>query len=268
MSGQPDLDALVLEEALRLSREGSFSQADHLFGMILRSNEDDVLAHWAIGYEYLKRKLYHEATHCFERAIVLDPRCAPALGGLGRARLALGQWKEAETALRDRLQLGESANHYVYLAMALLRQSRYEEALSCCERALQLDKEQVDALVNQAFAYSWLGLHEQAVDSCRKAIGIDNTYDDAYVCLGVILGRANKGEEASEAFQHALELNPESASVYREFGLLQYQNGDLMLAESFLRHSIELDASSKEAHRYLRLVLRAKRKKGQEDTSR
>ncbi len=82
----------------------------------------------------------------------------PTWSGLGRALTALEQWEEAEAALKRRLELGESANHHLFLAKVLLRQSRYEDVLSRCERAPQLDNRQVDALLNRSFAYSLLGL--------------------------------------------------------------------------------------------------------------
>ena len=236
-----DHEASAIEEARRLSEGGDIAAAERIFHAILECNNQNPSILWIFGYLYLNNKMNAQSIEYFRRAIELDERCVPAWGGLGRALTALERWEEAEPALRRRLELGESANHYVFLATVLSGQSRHEDALACCERALQLDDRQVDALLNQGFAYSSLGLHEKAVDACRRAISIDCGYDDAYVCLGVVLSRANELEEASDAFQRALDINPQSAAAYREFGSLQYLKGDLVLAESYLRVGIDLD---------------------------
>ncbi len=233
-------EALAIEEARRLSKGGDIAAAERIFHTVLKSNNLNPLIYLLFGYEYIRNNLNDKSIDYFMRAVELDERCVPAWGGLGRALTALERWDEAEAALRRRLELGESANHYVYLAMVLLRQSRYEDALSCCERALQLDDRQVDALLNQGFAYSLLGLHEKAVESCRRAISIDCGYDNIYICLGVVLSRANELEEASDAFQRAIDLNPQSAPAYREFGLLQYLKGDPVLAKSYLQSGVDL----------------------------
>lgn len=157
----------------------------------------------------------------------------------------LERWDEAEAALRRRLELGESANHYVFLAMALLIRSKYEETIACCERALQLDDRQVDALLNQSCAYSALGLHDEALAAYRRAISIDPTYDDSHVCFGVVLSQANELEEAADAFQRAIDVNPRSAAAYREFGLLKRLQGDPLLARSYLRAASSLEKQTK-----------------------
>jgi protein O-GlcNAc transferase len=236
-----DDDSLAMEEALRLNREGDVDAAELIFQRVRDSNTDNPDVCWIIGSAYMRSDLHGKAAPLLRHAIELDERCVQAWGGLGRSLMALERWDEAETALRRRLELAEHANHYVFLAMVLLRQSRYEEAITCCERALQLNDRQVDALLNQGLAYSLLGLHEKAVELCQKAISIDNTYDDAYICLGVVLAQANDFGEAADSLQRAIDINPQSAVAYREFGLLQHLMGDPVLAEAYLQSSAVLD---------------------------
>ena len=234
-------EAAAIEEARRLSMEGDVSAAERIFHTIINSKNQDPLNLWLFGYEFIKHKLHEKAVTCFQRAIELDERCVPAWRGLGHALAGLEQWDGAEAAFRRRLGLAESANHYVFLASVLLRQSRYEEVLSCCERALQLDDRQVDALLNQGFAYSALGSHEKALGSCRRAVSIDSEYDEAYIGLGVMLSRANDLEAATEAFQRAIDINPQSAPAHRELGLIWFFKGDSVLAKSYLQAGDDLD---------------------------
>ncbi|AGA24779.1 tetratricopeptide repeat protein [Singulisphaera acidiphila] len=236
-----DDEALAMKEALRLSRAGDIGAAGRIFHTVIKSNNQNPSIFWIIGNEHSNHRMHEKAIAYFRRAIELDERCMPAWGCLGRDLMDLGRWDEAEVALRRRLELGESANHYVFLAMVLLEQSRHEDAISCCERALQLNDHQVDALTMQGFAYSLLGFHEKAVEACRRAIALDDQYDDAHTCLGVVLSRANQLDEASNAFQRALDINPQYAPAYREFGKLQHLKGDPALAESYLRSADELD---------------------------
>lgn len=238
-------EASAFEQALRISREGDIAAAERLFHTVLKTNYNNSFVFWCFGYEYIRHEMYRESLHCFRRAIEIDDRCAWAWGGLGRALKSLELWDDAEAALRRRLELGESATHYVYLAAVLSRQSKHEDALTCCDRALQLDDRQVDALVRQGFVYSQLGLHEKAAESCRRAISIDPHYDEPYVCLGVVLSRADELEDAADAFQRAIDINPQCADAYREYGRLQRLMGDPTLAESYLQTSVDLSRNQK-----------------------
>ena len=189
----PEGEALAIKEALRLSRSGDLFAAERIYDEILRSSNNPVV-HCSFGYTYIDYNEFKKAMACFRRAIELDEACAPAWGGLGRIFMDLERWDEAEAALRRRLEFGESADHYVFLAMVLLRRSKHEETIACCERALRLDDRQVDALLNQSCAYSALGLHDKALAACRRAISIEPTYDDSHVCYGVVLSQANELE--------------------------------------------------------------------------
>lgn len=240
MIDPPENEASAIKEALRLSRSGDLIAAERIFDEILRGSNEPVV-HWSFGYTYIDHAEFNKAMVCFRRAIELDEACAPAWGGLGRTLMDLERWDEAEAALRRRLEFGESANHYVFLAMVLLRRSKYEETIACCERALQLDDRQVDALLNQSCAYSALGLHDKALAACRRAISIDSTYGDSHVCLGVVLSQADELEEAADAFQRAIDVDPRNAAAYREFGLLKRFQGDPLLARLYLRAASSLE---------------------------
>jgi tetratricopeptide (TPR) repeat protein len=233
-------DSFAMEQALRLSREGDVDGAEPIFQRVLDANRENPDLCWIIGSAYGSSDMNEKAACFFRRAIELDEQCMQAWGGLGRSLIALERWEEAEAALRRRLELGEHANHYVFLARALLRQSKYDEAITCCDRALQLNDRQVDALLNQGFAYSQLGHHKKAIELCLKAISIDSAYDDAHICLGVVLAQANDLAEASDSLQRAIDINPRSAVAYREFGKLQYLNGDPLLAKAYLKSGAAL----------------------------
>ena len=240
MTNLPEAEALSLKEARRLSRMGDLDSAEQLFNDTLRSSNESTI-HWVFGAEYQNHEEHEKAIVCFNRAIELDEQCVPAWGGLGRSLMDLKRWENSETALRRRLELGESANHYVFLATVLMRQSKYEECIECCEQSLKLDDCQVDALLNLGRAYSFLGRHQEAISACRRSLSIDDQYDDAQVCMGVVLAEANKTAEASDAFQRAIDINPQNVNAYREFGYLQRSNGDPVLARSYLRTARDLE---------------------------
>lgn len=236
-----DHEALAIKEARCLSKEGDIAAAERIFQAVLKSNSKNPSIYWIAGYEYSNYAMYTKSIDHFRCAIELDERCVPAWGGLGHVFKALERWDEAEAAFRRRLELSESANHYVFLASVLFEQGRHADTLVCCERALQLDDRQVDALLHQGNVYSLLGLHDKALECCRRAILIDDQYDEAHICLGVVLSGMNELEEASNAFQLAITINPQSASAYRQLGLLQEFKGDRVLAESYLRTADDLD---------------------------
>src|SRR5437016_918980 len=78
-------------------------KAARLLRELVRTEPDEPLFHWRLGYALSEMQEYRDAIHEFRQTLKLDPDNVPALGGLGCAYMELEEWDQAEKALRGRL---------------------------------------------------------------------------------------------------------------------------------------------------------------------
>jgi small glutamine-rich tetratricopeptide repeat-containing protein alpha len=67
-----------------------------------------------------------------------------------------------------------------------MQAKKYEEAIQCYTKAIELTPNNPIYYGNRAAAYSHLGQHQLAIDDCRRAISLDPKYVKAYSRLGYL----------------------------------------------------------------------------------
>ena len=71
---------------------------------------------------------------------------------------------------------------------ALGKLGRYEEEIECCNRAIELDPNCLDAWNNMAFAFGMLDRFEEKIECCDQALAVDPENATAWNNKGVALG--------------------------------------------------------------------------------
>jgi len=102
-----------------------------------------------------------------------------------------------------------------------LRAGRYRLAIAQYERALQIEPDNVAAIVNQAIAYSRAGYVDRAEEILKDALKIE-TYQQGviYYNLADMLEREGRKDEAIRYYHQAIDVEPEPAYIYRKLGAL------------------------------------------------
>jgi len=88
----------------------------------------------------------------------------------------------------------QDASDLAKQCLELLNQSKYEDAISYCDKALEIDPNNIDALNNKAMALSDLGRYEEAISSYDRALEIDPNDGNALHNKGIALGKLGKNE--------------------------------------------------------------------------
>ena len=78
--------------------------------------------------------------------------------------------------------------HGITKAYALYNLGRYEEAIKCYDKALEIDEKYVNAWNNKGNALCNLGKYDEAIECYDKALEIDDKFVDAWNNKGVALG--------------------------------------------------------------------------------
>lgn len=135
---------------------------------------------------------------------------------LGRYNLALADYEQA-------IQLSPKESHFYSNEATLFGWSQPDRALKLLQKALDLDPENVNALIVRGNLYNdVLKDYGKALKDYDRAIELDPRGDLAYVCRGILFSRTRDFDLALADFNRAIELNPLSDDAYANRGLLRY----------------------------------------------
>ncbi|HEX4810852.1 MAG TPA: tetratricopeptide repeat protein, partial [Bryobacteraceae bacterium] len=139
-------------------------------------------------------------------------------------------------------------------------ENRFDEAVNCFKRALQLDPTNVKAADNLGLSLGALGHNEEAIEAYKRAIALQE-HDSAknsgpYLDFGSLLVENNQMEQALPLLAEALALSPEDYRVHRELGKAYLHLNELDKARVELQKAIELAPREAPLHFMLAQVYR------------
>ena len=188
-----------------------------------------------------------------ERAVQLEPDNPSSWFGLGWAAWGAKRWETAEDALaRARALLPDESGTHNNLGALYAKRRRFEEALACFERGLELDARSIYAYRNAAYCLRRLGRWDEAEELVRR--DAMNRLHDAEASLRKRLSspalvrqassfyRLDRLDEAHDALTKALDVadGPDETAVpLRELASNELLRGNderaLVLAERLIR---------------------------------
>lgn len=98
----------------------------------------------------------------------------------------------------------------------LFKKGKYEEALSCYSKGLDVDPNNALLTANRAMALLKLKRYEEAEGDCDTAIALDCTYVKAYARRGTARLELGKLEEAKKDFEQVLNIETENKQAKNE----------------------------------------------------
>ncbi len=97
---------------------------------------------------------------------------------------------------------------------------KYEEAVECFEKAIELNSELTEAHYNLAISYVELEKYKKSVKALNRVLQLDPDHANAYYALGYSYYKLKKYDDAVDAFKHAVELKPDNAFAHSKLGLV------------------------------------------------
>ena len=102
---------------------------------------------------------------------------------------------------------------WVMKGSARSRLEKYQEALGCFDKALEINLEVLaDAWSSKGNALSKLDNHEEAIKCFDKALEINPNDFDTWTGKGISFDRLDKHEEAKKCYEKALDLKTQDKS--------------------------------------------------------
>lgn len=90
----------------------------------------------------------------------------------------------------------------------LMKAEKFQEALDCYTKAIDLDPNNPVYYCNRAAAHSRLNDHQATIEDCKTALKIEPSYSKAYGRLGLAYSSLNMYHDAKLSYEKALELEP------------------------------------------------------------
>jgi tetratricopeptide (TPR) repeat protein len=168
-----------------------------------------------------------EAQKAFQRALDLDPNASDALGGVLNVYLIQKQLDKALAVARAEVAKNpNNAGFHIILGRLLFEQQKDATGAEVeFKRAADLDKSNVDALLNLGMTQTAQGRNDQALNTYLDAAK-NNPGDVRFSLLaGSIYERNQEWDKAKQIYQRVLDVQPNNALASNDLAYVMLQQG-------------------------------------------
>jgi tetratricopeptide (TPR) repeat protein len=179
-----------------------------------------------MGNLHQAQKQYAEAIKFYQQALDKDAAATDALQGMMNTYLAQKQLDQAITAART--QIAKSPNNsgfYDLLGTALFQKKDFSGADAAFHKAVELDKDNSDALLKLAQAQAAEGSVSQALATYQQSIKDHPREISFYLLAGMMYESQNNFDQAKAMYQQALNIQPDNALASNNLAYLMLQQG-------------------------------------------
>jgi protein O-mannosyl-transferase len=196
-----------------------------------------------LGMATWQRTLAYENDETFWMdTLAKNPACWIGHNNLGNDLFEKGRVDEAITHCQKALEIepNYAEAHYI-LGLALFQKGQVDEAVGHYQRAVGIKPNYAEAHNNLGLALFQKGQVEDAFVQYQKALAISPNYVAAHYNLGNALFQKGRLDEAIDQFQEALEIQPGFAAAHINLGNALFQKGRLDEAIDQFQEALEIN---------------------------
>ncbi|MFH1231247.1 MAG: tetratricopeptide repeat protein [Planctomycetota bacterium] len=143
---------------------------------------------------------------------------------------------KAVAALQKAVKINDhELKFYLKLSDYYRKKKDFDNEFALYQKALQstlINKETIYFKLGEA--YEILGLFKEALDSYEKAVGINSNYVEALLNSANLYCLTRNYDSALKIYERLRDLSPTEVKVFEGLGLLEYQRGNLAKAREIL----------------------------------
>src|SRR6266576_585324 len=143
------------------------------------------------------------------------------------------------------------------LGIAMDNSGRYDEAAAHFEKALQVQRDHYEVLVNMGVTRYHQGQLPEAIEYYQAAMRSQPDAPEAHAQLALALWKQNRNEAAYDEVRRASQLAPKDANIRNYLGIALGRLGRFPEAIDQLHQALRLNPNSADAHSNLALALLA-----------
>jgi Flp pilus assembly protein TadD len=263
--GQPAPDPLA--EARRLIDANGFAQADQNLQSYLTAQPSSADAHFLLGFVLFREQKARESLAEFTSGAKYRRPNADELKAVAGDYVLLGDFADADKWFSEVTKESPTdADAWYLLGRTQYSESRYQQAVSSFEHALELRPRYVEAENNRGLSLRELGAMDKAKAAFQSAVDWQGEHPaDAqpFLNLGTLLADQGKPEDALSFLIRAAALAPDNPKIHDELAHVYETQSNLPQAQSELEKAIALAPNSSELHYKLGRVYRREGMTGQ-----
>lgn len=258
-----------------LKERGRIGEAMTYYRKACELQPETAMFHYNLGVAYQEKKEFGQAVQSYRNALKFDPKDKKILTMLAGALKEKGkggskeELQEAERIFREMVSSDTSdVVSLTNLGKVLQDLGNTPEALTCFQKALDLNPDFDEAHFAIADLYQHTDKFEEALIHYRRAIAINPRFIEAYNNLGVLLSDYARFDEALDCFENVLRLESHtarSAWVLNNIGNILSQWGKSEEAEQRYRKSLSIDPSLSKVQSNLLLAMHYNPRHGAEE---
>ena len=230
-----------------LNETGELEKALEAYDKAIEVDSDYPNTHWNKSYSLWLAERYEEAEKAARDGIKRAPQSAEAWLNLGTAIVKQGRREEAVEAWEKAVEINpEFGFAWNNLGNVLRELGQLESSEEKCRKALELSPEHAQAMNNLANALLDLGNTEEAEELYRKAIAQEPDYAEAHNNLCIALIRQSRYEEAIHEARVAVSYNKNYVEALMNMSVAYKSLGRLEEAEKAIETAVALDSESAE----------------------
>lgn len=236
------LDAWI-NRGLVYNELGDFEKSISDYNKAIEIDSKCALAFNNRGYTRFKQKDYQGALEDYNKAILLNPKFQMALDN----KALLFQ----TVCLKDDKDFNEK--YYLSLGIADVNEGNFPEAISSLDEALTLNPNSEVAYFYKAICFHSLNRTAEAYENYTKAIELNKNMVDAYFNRGQLLFKTNP-KQALDDFVSAVALDSKFIDAYYSIAAIQKNLGQYKEAIKNLDKIIELEPQAVNAKALKKLI--------------
>jgi len=234
---------VILDEMTR------HEEALEAFGRALQIEPDNLVVRERLGVDLYRTGRLKQAIHAFERLAQIEPSHEPSYCHRILIYSTMGRHEQAEEMFYTaRLYKDECPRCYDHMGRSLLARGRFDRAIFCFQRCLDLDPSFPSGARRLAAAFWGKGDLEQARRQYLAELRHDPGSGPTLLDLGNVLMEMGRVDEAGEKFRRCIELLPDDAAGYFHHGRWLVRAQRRAEAQLAFRHAIKLDPTFRGAH--------------------
>lgn len=239
------LSAQTLKEAIKMTDNEQFSDAAKAYRTLLKAEPSNGDIYFYLGQNHFRSEDIDSARAVYQKGITAAPNNPLNHIGLGKTYLYEGKTAEGKTHIDKGLALAgpKNANAMVKAAEAYLATDHKDPqaAFNLLNAALKLDVKNPEIYILLGDAYlAQSNNGSEAIRNYEKAIDLDKSSVKAILRIGQLYGRAKNYQEALNYYRRAEKVDSTYAPAYSEQGELYYMAKQYDTALKKYRKYLEL----------------------------
>ena len=218
-------DGFLLKGVVDLSRR-QYAEAQQDAQEALKRDPKGPKPYVQLGTIQLSQKHFADAEKYYQQALEKDPSSSDGLAGLMNTYFAENQLDKAIAAANAQIaKVPNNSSFYDHLGSALLKKKDYPAAEAALRKAVDLDKNNVDAIVKLGKVQADEGKKEQALAVYQRGLKDNQGEATLYILTGELYESKQDWNQAKALYQQALGVSPENPVASNNLAYLMLEQG-------------------------------------------